>query len=330
MAKKEELEKRIPADEKEREERKALEGHKVERPIDEKLEEEAEKVVEEGIEALKGTEDIEKEVETEEEAEGKTKGKAKEEEEAEGKEGAEDKEEEGGEHKVIEPEKTPIVTPEIPAEAEIPFWKPKTSLGKEVVSGVITSIDQILESGKKILEPEIIDMLVPNLKSELILIGGRKGKGGGKQRIPVRITATMHRSGRKFKSNAFAVIGDEDGLIGVGTASALESRDAIRKAINKAKLNLIRIKRGCGSWECGCGGDHSIPYKAEGKSGSVRVVLMPAPRGLGLAADDESKKLLRLAGIKDVWMKTYGNTSMRINLITALFKALKSLYMYDR
>ena len=161
-------------------------------------------------------------------------------------------------------------------------------------------------------------------------IGGRKGKGGGIQRIAVRITATMHRSGRKFKSNSFAVVGDEEGLIGLGKASALESRDAIKKAINKAKLNVIRIKRGCGSWECGCGGDHSIPYRVEGKSGSVRVVLMPAPRGLGLAADDESKKVLRLAGIKDVWMKTYGNTGMRINLITALFKALKNLYIYDR
>jgi len=140
----------------------------------------------------------------------------------------------------------------------------------------------------------------------------------------------MHRSGRRFTANAFAVVGDEAGLIGLGKAAALESRSAINKAINKAKLNVIRIKRGCGSWECGCGGDHSIPYKTEGKSGSVRVVLMPAPKGLGLVADDESKKLLRLAGIKDVWMKTYGNTGMRINLITALFNALKGLYKYDR
>gem|GEM_PF-246273 len=325
VAKKKDLEKRIPTDEKERLERKALEGQKVDRPIEEKIEEDVEKVVEEGIEALKGTEDIEKEVAEEVEEEAEEEEAKEEKEKVEEKKAAEAPAAEVAE-KVVEP--APVAEP-VP-EAGFFFWKAKTALGKEVLAGTISSIDQILDSGKKISEPEIVDKLVPGLKSELIFIGGRKGKGGGKKRIPVRITATMHRSGRKFKSNAFAAVGDENGLIGIGTSSALESRDSINKAIKRAKMNVIRIKRGCGSWECGCGGDHSIPYKTEGKSGSVRVVLMPAPRGLGLVADDESKKLLRLAGIKDVWVKTYGNTGMRINLIHALFQALKRLYIYDR
>ncbi len=299
-------EEKLPEDEKKKIEKKALEELKVEKPIEEKVEDDVEKVIEEEIEALKGTEElkkIEKVIS-----------------------------EEVSEPTVPEtPVETPAVKPEVAVlSEEVAYWKPKTKLGKEVASGVITDIEQILDSGRKILEPEIVDKLMPDLKSELILIGGRKGKGGGIQRIPVRITASMHKSGRKFKSNAFAAVGNENGIIGIGKASALESRDAINKAINKAKLNLIKVKRGCGSWECGCGGDHSIPYKVEGKSGSVRVVLLPAPRGLGLVADDESKKVLRLAGIKDVWMKTYGNTGMRINLITALFKALKRLYIYDR
>ena len=129
---------------------------------------------------------------------------------------------------------------------------------------------------------------------------------------------------------AFAVVGNEDGLVGIGKGTALEARSAVEKAIRKAKLNLIKIKRGCGSWECGCGGNHSIPYKTQGKSGSVRAVLMPAPKGVGLVASDEAKKILRLAGIKDVWVKTYGNTSMRINLIRAIFNALKNLYIYEK
>ncbi len=221
--------------------------------------------------------------------------------------------------------------PAVGAEAEALIdWKPRTALGKKVLSGDVTDIDQILDSGKKIMESEIVDKLIPDLKSEMILIGGRRGKGGGIKRIPIQITATMHRSGRRFKYNAFAVVGNENGLIGIGKGASKETRASTQKAVDKAKLNIIRIKRGCGSWECGCGGDHSIPYKTEGKSGSVRVVLMPAPKGLGLVADDESKKILRLAGIKDVWMKTYGNTSMRINLINALFKALKGLHAYDR
>lgn len=209
-------------------------------------------------------------------------------------------------------------------------WKPRTKLGKDVFEGKISDIEEILKSRKKISEPEIVDRLMPEIKNEVILIGGRRGKGGGKQRIPVRITAKMHRSGRRFTSNAFVVVGNENGIAGIGRGSAVEGRDAMAKAIQRAKTNIIKVKRGCGSWECGCGEEHSVPFKSVGKSGSVKVILMPAPKGVGLVADNESKKILRLAGIKDVWVKTFGNTSMRINLISAVFDALKKLYIYEK
>lgn len=220
--------------------------------------------------------------------------------------------------------------PEERHETAIDRWKTRTSLGRDVMNGTITTVDDILKSGRKILEPEIVDMLVPDLKNELILIGGRTGKGGGIQRIPVRITAKMHKSGRRFTTSSLVVVGNEDGLVGVGMGRAPETRDAIAKAMQKAKLNIIRIKRGCGSWECNCGTSHSVPFKISGKSGSVRVNLFPSPKSVGLVADDESKKILRLAGIKDVWVRTFGNTGMRINLITATFDALKKLYVYER
>jgi small subunit ribosomal protein S5 len=130
--------------------------------------------------------------------------------------------------------------------------------------------------------------------------------------------------------SAFVVVGNEDGLVGIGKGSAVEARDAVAKAIQRAKLNLIKVKRGCGSWECGCGEPHSIQFKTKGKCGSVRVELLPAPKGVGLVADNESKKILRLAGIKDVWVKTFGNTASRINLISAIYDALKKLYIYER
>ncbi len=209
-------------------------------------------------------------------------------------------------------------------------WIPKTPLGEKVLKGEIKDINEIFEAGYIIKEPEIVDMLVPNLKSELIFVGGRTGKGGGAQRIPIKITAKMHKSGRRFRMTAFVVVGNEDGLVGVGKGSALEARTAVEKAVRKAKMNLIRVKRGCGSWECGCGGNHSIPFKVEGKSGSVRVILIPGPKGLGLVASDEAKKILRLAGIKDVWVKSFGNTSMRMNLIKAIFNAFKNLYLFER
>jgi len=214
--------------------------------------------------------------------------------------------------------------------AALEKWIPKTGLGRKVFNGEVTDINQILESGQKITEPEIVDKLVPNIKNELILIGGRGGKGGGVQRIPVKITATMHRSGRRFTASSFVVVGNEDGLVGIGRGSAVEARNAIAKAIQRAKLKIIRVDRGCGSWECGCEGQHSIKYKTTGKSGSVKVVLMPAPKGVGLATDIETRKILKLAGVKDVWIKTFGNTSMRINLITAVYIALKNLYVYDK
>jgi len=234
------------------------------------------------------------------------------------------------EEKKVE-EKVVVVVPSvIKEETALDKWQPKTGLGKKVFNGEINDINKILDSGQRITEPEIVDRLVPNLKNELILIGGRKGKGGGAQRIPVKITATMHKSGRRFKTSSFVVVGNEDGLVGVGRGKAVEAKDAIAKAIQRAKTKIIKVKRGCGSWECGCDEQHSVKFKTTGKSGSVKVVLMPAPKGVGLATDPEARKILKLAGVKDVWIKTFGNTSMRVNLITAVYNALKNLYIYDK
>jgi len=220
------------------------------------------------------------------------------------------------------PEKVKEVKPEEAA------WIPKTDLGKAIIKGKVTDLGKILDEGIKIKESEVVDTLVPNLESDLVLIGGRPGKGGGIERTPLRMSAKMHRSGRRYKSSAFAIVGNKDGIVGIGKGSGKESRRSINKAIKKAKLNVIKVPRGCGSWECECGEPHSIPFKTEGKSGSVRVVLMPAPKGIGLVVDDESKKILRLAGIKDVWGRTLGDTGTRINLITAVFYALKNLHRY--
>ncbi len=207
-------------------------------------------------------------------------------------------------------------------------WKPKTELGKKVLAGKIKNIDEILDKGIKIKEPEISDFLIVNLRTELVEIGGRSGKGGGIQRTPIRITTKMHKSGRRYTTTAFVIVGNEDGVIGFGKAKGEEGRLAIEKATRKAKTNLIKIRRGCGSWECGCGKNHSIPFKVEGKSGSTRIILMPAPKGVGLVANEESKKLFALAGIKDIWTKTYGETGTRFNLIKASFYALRNLHKY--
>lgn len=207
-------------------------------------------------------------------------------------------------------------------------WVPKTELGKEVAEGKITSIDEIFEQGRKIMESEIVDLLLPRIDHELILIGGSPGKGGGIRRTPAKRTAKMHKSGRKFKMSSFAVVGNRNGYVGVGKGGASGSgafRTAIQKAIKNAKLNIIPIRRGCGSWECECGSPHSIPTQIEGKEGSVIVVLKPAPRGVGLVVSDEVKKIMELAGIEDCWVKTFGETRTRVNFISAVFNAFKNL-----
>ena len=207
-------------------------------------------------------------------------------------------------------------------------WKPKTQLGKDVLNGKVKDIRTILEKGIKIKESEIVDFLIPNIKKELVLIGGRPGKGGGIERTPIRVSAKMHRSGRRYRYSSFAIVGNEDGIVGIGKGAGKDGKSAVNKSVKKAKLNLILVPRHCGSWECGCGEGHSIPYKTEGKSGSIRITLLPAPKGIGLAVSDENKKLLSLAGIQDIWIKTLGNTSTRYNLVKATFEALRNLHNF--
>lgn len=203
-------------------------------------------------------------------------------------------------------------------------WIPRTELGKMVAQGTIT-LDEIFAQGKKIKEPQIVDRLIPSLHTDLIFIGGSPGKGGGIKRTPTRRTTRMHRSGRRYRVSAMVVIGNGDGYFGIGKAVAIENRTAIEKATENAKLNLIPVKRGCGSWECACGGNHTIPVEVEGKAGSVRVKLLPAPKGVGLCVNNEAKKVMRLAGIKDLWTKCYGESKTRNNYVLALFDAFKRM-----
>jgi len=204
-------------------------------------------------------------------------------------------------------------------------WKPKTELGKLVKEGKIKNIDEILESGKKILESQIVDILIPNIQSELIMIGQAKGKfGGGKKRF-WKQTQRKTSEGNVPSFSCMAVVGDGNGHVGVGLGKARETLPAKEKALRDAKLNLIKIKRGCGSFDCSCSDLHSIPFKTEGKVSSAVMRLMPASKGTGLAIDDECKKIMKAAGIKDIYSRTFGQTRTKINLAIACFEALKKI-----
>jgi len=201
-------------------------------------------------------------------------------------------------------------------------WVPKTKLGKEVKQGKVKSIDEILDNKRKILEPEIVDSLI-EVKTELISIGQSKGKFGGGKRRAWRQTQRKTQEGNVPTFSALAIAGDENGHIGIGIGKSKETLPARDKAIRKAKLNLIKIIRGDGSFDSTGTGNTSIPFKIKGKSGSVRIVLMPAAPGTGLVVSDEIKKILKLAGIKDIYSKTSGRQRTSFNLIKACIDALK-------
>ncbi len=200
-------------------------------------------------------------------------------------------------------------------------WEPKTKLGIEVKNDKITSIDEILDAKKKILEEQIVDKLL-NLKTDLILIGQAKGKFGGGKRRAWRQTQKKTQEGNIPTFSTMAIVGDENGHIGYGDGKAKETLPARDKAVRKAKLNIIKIKRGCSSFDCDCNEQHTVPFKVTGKAGSVRVTLIPAPQGTGLVVANELKKLLKLAGIKDVYSKTFGRRRTTFNMIKACFDAL--------
>ncbi len=198
-------------------------------------------------------------------------------------------------------------------------WVPKTKLGRLVKDKKIKNIDEVLK--QKMLEPEIGDTVL-NLKSEILNIGQSKGKFGGGKRRAWRQTQRKTAEGNVPTFSCMVVVGNQNGYFGLGYGRAKETLPARAKALRKAKLNIMKIKKACSSFDCICGEEHTVPFIVEGKCGSCRVKLMPAPQGTGLVIGDECKKILRMAGIKDVYSRTSGQLRTTINLAKACADAL--------
>jgi small subunit ribosomal protein S5 len=190
-------------------------------------------------------------------------------------------------------------------------WVPKTKLGKMVQSGQVLSLDDVFTQGLRVMEPEIVDVLLPGLKQEVLGIG---------------FVQKQTDAGEKSRFKAVVAVGDNNGYLGVGDGKAKQVRTAIDKATLQAKLKVIPVRRGCGSWECGCGRSHSLPFRVTGKCGSVRVDIVPGPRGLGLVGGEIVKTVLTLAGVRDCWTRTYGSTSTLASTALAVYDALRNTY----
>ena len=135
----------------------------------------------------------------------------------------------------------------------------------------------------------------------------------------------MTDSGRRVRFNVLCAVGNGDGYVGLSVCKGKEVASTIQKAITQAKLNLIPVFRGNGSWESAEGPGNSIPFKATGRSGSTRVTLLPAPSGKGLVIGDYGRRVLKLAGVADVWSRSSGQTRSTINFARATYNALEEL-----
>ncbi|HKL28853.1 MAG TPA: 30S ribosomal protein S5 [Natrialbaceae archaeon] len=188
-------------------------------------------------------------------------------------------------------------------------WVPQTRLGRKVQEGEIDTMDDALNSGLPLKEPEIVDQLLPGLEDEV---------------LDINMVQRMTDSGRRVKFRCVVAVGNRNGYLGYAEGRDDQVGAAIQKAIGIAKLNMIKVPRGSGSWEDRSEQPHSLTRRTTGKAGSVEVELIPAPLGLGLAASDTVRKVLELAGIEDAWTKSHGNTRTTINLAKATYNALEN------
>jgi small subunit ribosomal protein S5 len=189
-------------------------------------------------------------------------------------------------------------------------WTPRTRLGNMVFAGEVITYEQALATGLPVREVEVVDALLPDLEDEV---------------INVNMVQRMTDSGRRVRFNVMACVGNRDGYVGLAMAKGKEVSQTIRKAITAAKLNLIQVQRGNGSWESSIGPGTSVPFKVQGQAGSTRVTLMSAPAGKGLVIGETGKRVLQMAGITDVLSRTKGQTQTTINYAAATFNALAQI-----
>jgi len=189
---------------------------------------------------------------------------------------------------------------------------PCTKLGRLVKEGKIKRLEEIYLFSLPIKEAQIVDQFLgPSLKDEVMKI------------MPVQ---KQTRAGQRTRFKAFVAVGDSNGHVGLGVKCSSEVANAIRGAITLAKIAVVPVRRGY--WGSKFGLPHTVPMKVTGKCGSVRVRLIPAPRGTGLVAAPAPKKLLSMAGIQDVYTSARGHTRTQGNFVKAVFYALRKTYSF--
>ena len=133
--------------------------------------------------------------------------------------------------------------------------------------------------------------------------------------IDVKSVVKVNKGGRQRRFSAIVVVGDRNGRVGLGIGKAAEVPDAIKKAIQAANKNIIKIPRIDG---------RTVAHEAIARSGAARVIIKPAPAGTGIIAGGSVRAVLELAGIRDIVSKSLGART-KLNMAQAAINALKSI-----
>ena len=132
--------------------------------------------------------------------------------------------------------------------------------------------------------------------------------------VAINRVAKVVKGGRTFRFSAVVVVGDENGHVGVGNGKAAEVPDAIKKAIEDAKKNLVTVPIV----------ENTIPHEFVGKFGSANVLLKPAAEGTGIIAGGSVRPVIELAGYKNIRTKVIGTNNPR-NVVYATLNGLSNM-----